>query len=493
MAKAQSFSKKKITLIVISTFLILAIVAICVLFAINSRYIYEPVHADQILKDGEMGEVIIEYNGAAGKPEKETIQAEAHSYVQLPQVEKEGYIFLCWFCNYVIVWDNQLYVNAKQTRAIAQFEKDYSMVTTPVATFSSATSYKEYNVGEYPSIDEEVKDIYVEGSYAVDVYSKKNFKGKKTTIAYKGTYSGKVGSMKIRQVSVNKEEVFSLDDNTKASLLTKYAPKLWWDEKEKYYASSVEFALENLDRELSPDGYMLYLKDLNKPNYECEYFYGDKENMKGYAFAVEKEYEYLDLCYYFFFPFNKAKSVFGIPFGNHVGDWEHMIVRLRIYNEDGKIYYAPVLAQYSIHSQRIYLPWDEVPEFEDTHPVGYIARGSHGIWPKEGKNVYVDKVIVKLSDICSKGEAWNLWDGDNLETFKYDAINHTGDGIGSSQWKSCFNRDFYNPDSDASIRWGNYGFNYPIEIYPQLQNAPECPVDKKGVCDYYCIDSRFYY
>ena len=86
-----------------------------------------------------------------------------------------------------------------------------------------------------------------------------------------------------------------------------------------------------------------------------------------------------------------------------------------------------------------------------------------------------------------------MWEGNNLETFKYDALNHTGDGIGSTQWKSCFNRDYYDPNSNCAIRWGNYGFNYPVQIYPQLQNAPECPIDKKGVCDYYTMDSKFVY
>ena len=180
-------------------------------------------------------------------------------------------------------------------------------------------------------------------------------------------------------------------------------------------------------------------------------------------------------------------------FGNHVGDWEHLIVRLKMFKEGDKIFYAPVLAQYSIHSQRIYMPWDEVPTYDQTHPIGYIANGSHGIWPNAGKNVYVDAVVVKLTDVCSEGEAWDLWEGNNLETYTYDALLHSGDGIGSSQWKGCFDNDYYNEKSQSVIRWGNFGFDYPIQLYPQLQNAPEGPTAKKGVCDYYSIDSRFYF
>ncbi len=485
--------KKKIGLIIVATFLLLAIIAILVIFAINATYVYEPIHANLLLKEGETSTITINYNGAEGKPESEVITAEAFSYVDLPEVHKDGYVFLCWFCNFVIVWDSKLYVNSKSIKAYAQFEKDYSNINSEVAIFNENTKYTEYTVGDYPSLNIDAKDIYVEGGYEVEVYTKNNYKGDCTKVIYQGTYSGDVGSMKIRKIDTQKTEVQELTDDYKASLLKEYAPRLFWDENEKYFASTVEFAQEHLTRELSPDGYMLYLKELDKQNYTCDYFYGDKENMQGYGFAVEKEYTYLDLLYYFYFPYNKAKTILGINFGNHVGDWEHVMVRLKLSNDNGVISYEPVFVQYSIHSQRIYLAWDNAPKYENTHMIGYIANGSHGIWPNAGKNVYVNAVVVKLSDICSEGEAWNLWEGDNLATFKYDALNHCGDGIGNTQWKSWFDRDFYNPDSTCAIRWGNYGYNYPIQFYPQLQNGPECPIDKKGVCDYFSIDSKFKY
>lgn len=484
---------KKVGLIITASILVVAIIAISIIFAINSTYIYSPVHAEDIIKEGEMSTIIIDYNGADGHEYTETIQAKAFTYIDLPKVEKEGFKFLCWFCNYVISFDSKLYVNAKTIKAFAEFEKDYTVIQKPAALYTDTLTYTEYDVGEYSCVDLDVKDIYLEGGYYAEVYKKKDFKGDMTTVAYQGTYAGKVGSMKIIRSDIEKVEIESLNDDTKAMLLKKYAPRLWWDENENYYASSVEFALNNLKRGLSPDGYMLYLEELDKQSYKCDYFYGDKDNMKGYGFAAEKEYTYLDLSYYFFFPFNKAKTILGMDFGNHVGDWEHVVVRLKLFNENKKLYYAPVLVQYSIHSQRIYMPWTQAPKYKDTHLVGYIANGSHGIWPYAGKNVYVDAVVIKLTDICSQGEVWDLWEGNNLETYKYDAINQVGAAIGDSEWKSCFNHDYYNEDSDSVIRWGNFGFDYPITIYPMLQNAPEGPTNKKSVFDYYSIDGRFYY
>ena len=86
--------KKKIGLIIVATFLLLAIIAMSVIFAINASYVYEPIHANLLLKEGEMATININYNGAEGKPCQETITAEAFSYVSLPKVEKEGYIFI---------------------------------------------------------------------------------------------------------------------------------------------------------------------------------------------------------------------------------------------------------------------------------------------------------------------------------------------------------------------------------------------------------------
>ena len=484
---------KKIGLIVTAAILAIVIIAISIIFAINNTYVYSPIHADGVIKEGEMATIYIDYNGADGKASVETIQAPAFSYVDLPIVQKEGYVFLCWFCNYVINMDGKLYVNAKEIKAFAEFEKDYTMVKAPVATFTDRNSYKEYDVGDYATINEEVKDIYIEGGYYVDVYTKQNYKGKVTTVAYQGNYSGKIGSMKISKIDIEKTEVTSLDDNTRLELLNKYAPRFWWDEDEKFYASSVEFALSNLKRGLSPDGYMLYLDGMKKPTDMFDYFYGDKENMKCYSFAVEKEYTYLDLCYHLFFPYNKAKTLFGMQFGNHVGDWEHVVVRLKIFNDNGQLSYAPVLVKYSIHSKRLYMPWDSAPKFEDTHVIGFIANGSHGIWPHAGKNVYEDRVVVKLTDICSEGEAWDTWKDGTLETFSFDALTQEGKALGDSEWKTCFDRDYYNADSNAIIRWGNFGFEYPIQFYPQLQNAPEGPTNKKSVFDYYAMDGRFYY
>lgn len=146
---------------------------------------------------------------------------------------------------------------------------------------------------------------------------------------------------------------------------------------------------------------MYYIEDLDKPKYMNDYLHGDVNNQKAYAFAVEKEYKYLDLTYFVFTPYNKAKEVAGIQFGNHIGDWEHITVRLMNYQENEKNYYRPVIVDYPAHSFRNYVSWYEIETVEETHPVGYTARGSHGMWEDAGTHVYVDAKVVKLTDECS--------------------------------------------------------------------------------------------
>jgi hypothetical protein len=43
--------------------------------------------------------------------------------------------------------------------------------------------------------------------------------------------------------------------------------------------------------------------------------------------VVEKENGIVDAFWHFFYSYNLGNGVFGLRFGNHVGDWEHLVVR----------------------------------------------------------------------------------------------------------------------------------------------------------------------
>lgn len=45
--------------------------------------------------------------------------------------------------------------------------------------------------------------------------------------------------------------------------------------------------------------------------------------------VVDKGNGVVDAFWFFFYSFNQGNMVFNIRFGNHVGDWEHTLVRFR--------------------------------------------------------------------------------------------------------------------------------------------------------------------
>lgn len=454
-----------------------------------SDYEYDPIGTDGILEKGEKGTLTLNYRGADNMPESETIEFTAYEPIQLPVLTKKGYHFVGWIYSYTCV-GTELVLNRDGARVYPYFEKDYTAIQSPVALYTDEFVYSEYSVGEYPEIDTEIVDLYIEGGYKVTVYEKKNFKGDSKTLAYTGTYEGAVGSMKIAKIQSEGIEVDELTDDVKADLLKTFAPRIWWAEDEEYYACTVETVKENMSRVMSNNGYVYVVEELDNPFFRSEYLYGSKTDAKAYAFAVEKEFKYLDLTYFIFTPYNKAKEILGIEFGNHIGDWEHVSVRLAPYTENGKTYYRPVIAEFSAHSFRNYYAWDEVQTVEETHPVVYTAEGSHGMWKDSGVHVYVDAVVVKLTDDCNEGYAWDLWKDGAVETYSYDALTQTGKGVGGSEWNTCFDVDFYNPDSDSVSRWGNRGWNAPAQIYANLTSGPGGPQYKQVIYNYYTFNDK---
>ena len=351
----------------------------------------------------------------------------------------------------------------------------------------SFTEY--YDVGDYEKLKVKATDVYLDGGYKVTVFSGENFTGKQTKVYYSGKFSGFIGSMKVEEVKSDSIQLASLSNEEKEKLLKTFAPRIWWDENEEFSASSVEFAAENMKKELAPLGNLYYLEELDSPRFMNTFLHGDLEGAKAYAFAVEKEYKYLDLCYFYYAPFNLGKNVVGMEFGDHVGDWEHISVRLLCEEKDGKLYYRPVVVDYSAHFMRNYVAWDEVETVEGTHPVAYTACGSHGMWKESGTHVYVNALIVKLKDYCSQGTAWDLWQEGKLETYAYDAQKHLGEGIGSSRWNRDFDLDCFTEGGGVTI-WGNKGWCPPIQIYPRMDAAPSGPQNKQSLNNYYTFNGQ---
>ncbi|KAJ1548397.1 Vacuolar protein sorting-associated protein 62 [Cladochytrium tenue] len=175
-----------------------------------------------------------------------------------------------------------------------------------------------------------------------------------------------------------------------------------------------------------------------------------------YAFVSPKANGVVDIYYWVFAPYNLGKDVviFGYV-GDHVGDWERIMVRT--------VNGVAVSIDYLAHSSGLGLGTLSVSDsrisWSGTHPVAYTALGSHGMWPQSGSNVYDTIALVyNLVDETGDGAEWSTWD--NLYLINYQqAGGYTGaqawlnyDGyFGNPGDTSCW---FYSVVSDCAFGGG---------------------------------------
>ncbi len=249
--------------------------------------------------------------------------------------------------------------------------------------------------------------------------------------------------------------------------LVTYAPRVWMDSGEKYFPSTVEFAFAEMTRFADGEGkyWVRSTEALGSPSDTLPFFGGDLDNAPVYAFYADKGMDVVDLVYFFWYPYNRGKEVVDTIWGNHVGDWEHITVRL-LRGEDDVL--SPSQIYLSAHSFGGVYEWGEVEHFEETHPVVYSAEGSHGVWSTPGDHVYmtigekvlgacVTLVCTDLTDITSAGTAWDTWE--NVAGFDYGEQ----EGLGGESWPVWMSDDFTAvgegpaevPGGGPIYRWGN--------------------------------------
>ncbi|TVY25680.1 putative vacuolar protein sorting-associated protein [Lachnellula hyalina] len=157
-----------------------------------------------------------------------------------------------------------------------------------------------------------------------------------------------------------------------------------------------------------------------------------------------------DVFYFYFYAYNQGNTVFGRELGDHIGDWEHNMIRF----QDG----VPQAMWFSQHNNGQAFTY---PSLEKLHsgpgrgkrPINYSARGSHANYATTGKH---DHTIPDLNlpngfiiDYTSEGA---LWDPVlNAYFYNYNGSTNTFEGINGA------------PEGAMHYRghWGDE--QYPIE------------------------------
>ena len=150
----------------------------------------------------------------------------------------------------------------------------------------------------------------------------------------------------------------------------------------------------------------------------------------AFLITIPKPDGVLDAFWFFFYSFNRAPRVLGLQFGNHIGDWEHTLVRFRNGTPEsvacsehffGSAYEFAALEKYVVNEAtgEVVGTWSNRTDLgvDPKRPVVYSARGSHAMYARPGSHPYILPFNLLL-DSTSRGP---LWDPTlNLHAYTYD-------------------------------------------------------------------------
>ncbi|KAI4716666.1 hypothetical protein E4T48_07139 [Aureobasidium sp. EXF-10727] len=167
---------------------------------------------------------------------------------------------------------------------------------------------------------------------------------------------------------------------------------------------------------------------------------GGHSSAPAVLIVVPKEDGVVDAFWFYFYSYNLGNKVLNIRFGNHVGDWEHSMVRFR----NG----TPEAVYISEHGAGEAYAYHAIEKY-GKRPVIYSATGTHAIYATPGLHPYVLPWGL-LHDQTDKGPLWDP----NLNHHAY-VYNHTTRHLKSSAQTPY-----------APVSWFNFRGHWGDKIYP---------------------------
>jgi hypothetical protein len=140
--------------------------------------------------------------------------------------------------------------------------------------------------------------------------------------------------------------------------------------------------------------------------------------------TVSKPGNIIDAFYFFFYAYNQGNWVLNSPlleFGDHVGDWEHVMIRFT--NS------APSAMWFSQHSGGEAFTWSAVQKYSanSNRPVVYVANGTHANYATTGVHDHtIPGVNLPAGPLEDHTDAGVLWDPIATTPYEYSYDNSTG-------------------------------------------------------------------
>ncbi|TAQ87160.1 hypothetical protein B7494_g4539 [Chlorociboria aeruginascens] len=215
-----------------------------------------------------------------------------------------------------------------------------------------------------------------------------------------------------------------------------YAPLVWLDVSEPYFPSDIScqvrstyfhpdlnltsipnpptLTLDNLDQLNDYGNYGgedVYLTSNVDITTNPQFLYGVRPDATGKTndavsmviVVTDKGLGNVDAFYMYFYAYNLGNTVLGNELGDHVGDWEHNMIRFK----DG----VPTAIWYSQHSNGEAFEWGVV-EKRGNRPYAYSAVGSHGVYATAGAHDHTFPNLdlpfkFLVTDHTSAGTLWD--------------------------------------------------------------------------------------
>ncbi|KAL2866377.1 uncharacterized protein BJX67DRAFT_355561 [Aspergillus lucknowensis] len=140
---------------------------------------------------------------------------------------------------------------------------------------------------------------------------------------------------------------------------------------------------------------------------------GGRSEAPAILLVVDKGNGIVDAFWFYFYSFNLGNVVLNVRFGNHIGDWEHCLVRFH----HGK----PKALFFSAHSGGEAYSYEAVEKIGQ-RPVIYSATGTHAMYATPGVHSYVLPWGL-LHDQTDRGPLWDPLLNSHMYT--YDHVNDT--------------------------------------------------------------------
>ncbi|CCD55659.1 hypothetical protein ACHAPC_005269 [Botrytis cinerea] len=225
----------------------------------------------------------------------------------------------------------------------------------------------------------------------------------------------------------------ALPNTTLPSYVFEYAPIVWLDQSEMYFPSDIYAQVLNtkpyVNRSLIPEDTLpspLNLETIDKLNNwgldvyltstvdittSPSYLTGvvpssttgrTQDAISCSVILTDHGDGLVDVFYMYFYAYNQGNTVLGQELGNHIGDWEHNMIRF--------VNGTPQTVWYSQHANGQAFLYSVV-EKNGKRPIAYSARGSHANYAISGTHDHtipdLNLPAGLLQDYTSRGTIWD--------------------------------------------------------------------------------------